>query len=354
MTEPKELNYDELIRPADTSTDAGGNDNDAGSDDGQRDDQEGDEGTDQGNVGDEGAGSGDGAKPDADADYRKDLQARLSARYGENVKVPEGLTRDQELEFIERLAYSRLHPEAVAMNQALVAGKKPEEYLKELSFFDDRIRMDDADLIKAVYRDQWGKSEKRPDGWDDEKIAATVQKMDDNGTLAIEAEKARDAYRESKSKRQEQAERFAAGSKAPDFADPKVLEAYGKNIEAGMRSVLKETNGSLFGLDFGKPENQDRLVAKVQHLLKPDPKTGQTQWDLSMSKNNEFLKAVVLYDMYQTGALERALASKSAETKRRILEGLDDKPSSSGGVKPKPGQLDFSRLTRPAETYTPK
>lgn len=284
------------------------------------------------------------------AEFRTGLQSRLAATMGADFKVPETVTPENYEDYLIRLGQERvqLHPEAARFQAALAAGKKPQDYFQELNAIPSRIAMDDNTLLTTTLRERYGKTDAKPDGWDEDKIKGTVQALESQGMLALQAEQVREGLRELQQKREQEAAKYSA-PKGPDVASPEFVAELSKNVNADVVDILKETKGNLYGLDLSKAGDADKLSQRLTHLVKPDPKTGLSPFEQAMQSKGAYLKQVLLWDMVQKGAIKAEITAGKEAAKKSVLENLDLAPDTTGGGTRNEGDgIDLEALRRPA------
>jgi hypothetical protein len=290
----------------------------------------------------------------ASPDFRTAMQQGLLAK-GLQVELPEDLTAENWYEKVAPLLQPKLDPEVYAIQDALNGGKTMEQYMQERSEPERLIKLSDEDLYSAMLKQRYGKSDKNPEGWDDEKVARLTESKKANGSLEIEAEDIRITLREQRAKQQEElaklAEQRAKGQQQVqrDLSDPKVQQEFDQAVEAASKEVVKD--GKLFGIDLGKVDDLSGLTQRAKKLLTPDPKTGLSPTDARLQGNNAWVKMALLMELAETGTLASLLKGQSEEFQRSILGQLDLVPgTTSGTARPKDGSLDLDRLSRPSMT----
>lgn len=307
---------------------------------------------DRGDSGGSGAGTqggGTGTKPDASTgQFGERLLTQLKAKYGFEGQLPDGVSEDNFLDTIEDLLVPDIHPEALRLHNALSQGQKPEEYFAQWSHFDRLLALGDEELMRTTFTERYGKSEKNPEGRTAEEIDRTIEGMKSNGMLMLEAERLKDSLRQQKAARDKEASTYSGG--AAREPDPKEVERFHKSIDTGIKEVIGQSKGTLYGLDLGEQASQERLAARVKYLLTPDPKKkGVSPFQEMLAKNNNMLRVAILADMAEQGVLSKMVMRKVEQAKDGIYKTLETRAPAAGGGNAGTDQgPDYSRLARPS------
>jgi hypothetical protein len=125
----------------------------------------------------------------------EDLRVKLGID-AKDFKMPEGLTKENYFEKLTDAIYEntdfgdqQFHPELAKINDLINKGIPFEKAISEYSKFNDINNLQPKELVELSLKQNYGKSESNPNGWDDEKIKTTLEKMEQSGYLDIEAEK---------------------------------------------------------------------------------------------------------------------------------------------------------------------
>ena len=339
-----EIDYGRLSSPSGTSEND--TDEDYTSDDDENDTDDNSENSeDQPDKG-KAAGQEKSEESEGSSSFRENLQAKLRERYGADIEVPETITEDNYIEFVQQAALSNLHPEARRLQAAIEAGQNPEEFFRSYGNIEARLKMSDTDLMRMAYKEQYGKSEENPDGWDDDQLEVALKKSDDNGRLMIEAQEYRKQLRMNLAKRKEEGASYGQ-PKRKDFSDPKVQTEFKELVRKGVSPLLKEK--TLYGLDIGKPEVRNQLTERVEYLLRPDPNTGISPTVKLLQSNDGLIRAAILLDMAEKGAISATVQRRVEQVKKKYLDELDVNPPKGSGGQARDGGIDLELLGSPAQ-----
>lgn len=315
---------------------------------------DGGESTDDGNGEDDddpaegkGGGSDDDATKSA-AQFRQTLESSLTKRFGREIKVPETVTLETADEFLVGLVEQSLHPEVRRFQAALAQGKKPADYFAEINQNDRLIAMTDSELVSHALRSKYGRSEANPSGWDDDKIARHVKAMEATPEqMELQAEQIRDGLRKEKADREKELEKYSPRQKV-DYASTEFITGFTKEAQSAMANVVKEADGDFYGIDLSKEGAVDVLTKRAIELIKPDPKTGISQFDADLQSNDAVIKMALLWDMAKRGRLRAYVNQEKQKAKADVLDRLDLTPRTVKGGQRKDGALDLDLAARPS------
>jgi len=262
--------------------------------------------------------------PSLDTKFHQNFINKLYDKYGDDFELPEGTNAENFYDKIEEAIANvhapRLHPDVIKMQNAVDAGVDPREYISRMTDT-SRIESMDADsLVRISLQQNFGKSEKRPNGWDESKIEDTIKKMDNSGLLEIEAEKIRTKYVEEK---EGLADRLAGE------AQQRRQHEYTQMSQA-RETQIKDTLGSfqkmndVFGIQLSQSEKAD-FSENFRYLVTPDEKTGVAPM-VEMLQSNENLAKVAYLLSKGDSKVRQALTNAKEGGKRSFLDKLDPEP----------------------------
>jgi len=263
-------------------------------------------------------------------------------------KLPDGLSEDNYVDKLTEFIYEntefdtpQLHPEVERINKALSEGVAFDEVIKHYSQVNDVINLDSKELVKSHLKSTMGKSEARPNGWDDDKIESTITKMDNSGLLDIEAERIRDGIRISRQGYLEQ----AAQQRASDN-QKRNHELAGVREQQISKSVeYLNTLDNIYGVPVSKAEVQE-FKDDFRALTTPD-ETGMAPL-VQLLQSNENLVKIAYMLTRGDDSIRKALHSAKEGVKKSFLEKLDPEPrlpKRTGTVDP--GKIDLDALAEP-------
>jgi hypothetical protein len=325
--------YSSLVAPAEfhSGEDEGG------------DEGEGEGGSDEGKGGDE----LDEATKSA-AQFRQTLQSSLTKRFGREVKVPETVTLETADEFLVGLVEESLHPEVRRFQAALAQGKKPADYFSEINHSDRLIAMNDQELVAHALRSKYGRSEANPSGWDDDKITRHVKAMEATPEqMELQAEQIREGLRKEKAEREKELERYSPRQRV-DYGSAEFIAGFTKEAQSAMENVVKEADGDFYGIDLSKDGAVSVLTKRAIELIKPNPKTGISEFDADLQSNDAVIKMALLWDMAKRGRLRAYVNQEKQKAKADILDRLDLTPRAAKGGQRKETAIDLELASRPS------
>lgn len=239
-----------------------------------------------------------------------------------------------------------IHPEAAMMQAALDSGKTLEQYYQERTEPDRLIKLDDETLVTEALTRKYGKTDARPDGWDAEKVKAVVEGK--KADLPLMAEDIRENLRAQKLKSEEALKAYVPQQQdAPYNAnDPKVVEQFKAAVKTSVTDLAKE--GTLYGMPLGNEMTADKIAARVEALLTPDPKTGISITEARLQKNDAYVKMALMLELAEAGHFGKVLKDQKDGVVRMFAELLDKTPPTESAGGAKEGGIDLNRLGAPA------
>lgn len=320
----------------------------------------GEEGDDKGDDKGEGDGGAEGAKG-SDGDDFKPSPAWdiISNRLGEDFKVPEDLSQENEQEKIDEYfskIYSKGEDDMPQLAKDIIDAHKSGEFderqfLQEKASVFDRTKMTDDELIKEEYVKAVGiKSDKNPDGLTEEDINESIEKLS-----PVEKRIRANKIRESDKARMENVRQ------EPETAKLKRIENYNKVLDEVVPKLTEEFEKdddlrSISGIDLGKAKVKEysEVFKKGMSL---DEKTGQAELIGKILNDDKMLFKVGMFLEYEnqiSESIQKLVSSAKGEGKDSILDNLDLNPSKSKGTA---GESEMSeeekqaRLNAPEGTY---
>jgi hypothetical protein len=278
-----------------------------------------------------------------------EMLASLSERYGDKFRINmDGLNEENVMERIEDAIYDarlseRLHPEVEKIQKAIDSGMSIEDYYSRMKQSMDIKKMSAKDLVKLSLSQNYGKSEFRPNGWDEEKINATVDKMESSGILDIEAERIRESYDIATAK---MADDLAKQASEKRFAEKqKMDELRTQSVEETINyfNTLNEINGIQISQSDKATFAEDFRIATT-----PDPKTGLAPLYEALQSNENMAK-VFWFLSKGDKQMRTALTLAKEGAKNDFLAKLDKTPRQT--VKSAPHQtqeINLNALVEPA------
>jgi hypothetical protein len=279
-------------------------------------------------------------------DFHSGIIAKMKAKYGEDFELPKDTNADNFYdkveEAIEYMKAPQLHPEVIKMQKAIDAGVDANEYIQKMTDTTSVTNMNANDLVKLSLKQNFGKTEKRPNGWDDAKIDETIKKMDNSGLLEIEAEKIRTKYVEEK---EQLAERMSTEAR---LAQQEQMNQMHTERESQIKNTLGEFSkmNDVLGIQLSQSDKSE-FAENFRYLVTPDQKTGVAPLVEMLQSNENLAKVAYLLSKGDTKVRE-ALSKAKEGGKKSFLDKLDPEPrvAKKSGVQ-NTNEIDLDALAAP-------
>jgi len=270
------------------------------------------------------------------------------AKYGDKFDLnTKDITEENFTERIEEAIFSakqsELHPEVQKFNKAISQGVKPEEYIQKYSKSLDIESMPSKELVALSLKQSYGKTEQRPNGWDDNKIEDTIKKMETSGLLDIEAEKIKTNYQEN---RATMAERLANEQR-------QMRETEERSINTERDRQIKEsinyfnTLNDINGLPISQSEREG-FVDEFKYLVTPTQETGMSPLAEALQSNENLVK-IAWYLKKADSKIRESLSQAKENTKNNFFNKLDPEPKLPKKTGPVQSTgIDLDALVAPA------
>lgn len=279
-----------------------------------------------------------------------DLVRSMENKYGERFQLGNDLTSENFFERLEEAMYNakveqtQLHPEVEKFNRAVSSGVDPNEYIRNYNQSLQVESMDPQDLVRLSLKQSFGKSEQRPNGWDDAKIDSTIKKMDSSGILEIEAEKIKTTYQYE---RETLSENMSNQRKA--FESNEAVRINGER-ETQINESLAYFNklNDISGLPLTQSEKESFIV-DFKHMITPDPNTGMAPLMESLQSNENLVKVAWLLSKSDS-KIREALTLAKENAKNSVYNKLDPEPRLPKRSGPaRADEINLDALAEPAE-----
>ncbi len=304
-----------------------------------------DEGT-KGN-GDQGRRDASSKKSPANA-VALHVQKELQRKFGPEATVRTGSISEM-LEDLEELFNQPLHPEVARLQQHMQNGGNLENDLQGRTRNKQLLAMtDDKEFMKTIYKERFGKSDKRPNGLDDDRIVALVAKKDASGDLELEAFEEREKLTKAEADLEKENKQYSEGGPRFNPKDPEQLRGFHDTINKSVLTAAKTLR--IPGVDLSKAESIADAQRLARHYFTPDEK-GLTPYDRKMMGNENLVRGMLLLHYYENGVFDKALKEESNKGKLSVMKKLSVQPRPAGGGKSGKSGPDMGRLLAP-ETFT--
>jgi hypothetical protein len=278
---------------------------------------------------------------------------KVKKRYEEfGYEIPEDLNETNAVDRLDALydavrkdqTASNLHPEVEKLQKAIESGIKPEDFYKTMKGYAEIEDMPSHDVVRASLKQNFGKSDKRPNGWDEDKIESTIRKMDQSGLLEIEAEKIRTEYQERKLQAADEM------IKQQNYQRQQQFTQMTKQRDDSIKSALGYFNKleNINGLPISQSEKSE-FVEQFRYLVTPDEKKGVSPM-LEMLQSDETLVKVAYFLSKGDAKIREQLTRSKEYAKNDFLNKLDPEPKitqSRGGFPST--EIDFDALAAPSQ-----
>lgn len=279
----------------------------------------------------------------------KDLQKKLELT-DEEFKLPEGLTEENYLDKYNEFLYENtefddnIHPELKKINDLVSKGVDFNEALGAYQRMNNLEKLSDKELVSLSLKQQFGKTEERKDGWDEDKINERITKMDNSGYLEIEAQRLRDQIANEKNNintRYEESIKTQNEKRNSEF-ETKRTEQINKSLEflSGMKDV--------YGIPVSKAELAE-FKEDFKYLVTPNEKGMAPITEFLQS--NENLVKFAYFLKKGDAKIREALTKAKENAKQSIIDKLDDEPKLPKKIanSRSEGAIDLDALSREAK-----
>ena len=279
-----------------------------------------------------------------------DLKKRIEMT-DEEFKLPEGLTADNYIdkyneflnENVEFEGTEQLNPSLRPLNDMVNKGMDVNEAIKAYNTMNNLTSLSDKELVGLYLKNEFGKNDKRTDGWDEAKINAQLTKMDSSGSLEIQAHQIRQNIQREKETlaanyERQQAEQYQKQSKEFEAKRNEQIDSSLKYL-SGLKDV--------YGVPVSKADLQE-FQNDFRTLVTPNEK-GVTPL-AEMLQSNENLVKVAFFLSKGDSKVKEALTRAKEVAKKNLIDKLDEKPNlvKKGGTSADPGAIDLDALSKPA------
>lgn len=279
-----------------------------------------------------GADAGKGAATPAEAKtapIAQRAQEYLATRTGGKIKLPEGINDDNAFEAFEDAIWGSLDPRVRQFQDAIDRGMTPDDWVKNYRSVDQLIGLDDKSVLREKLRSEVGRSASRPEGWDDARIDAHLdrQSQKDPDDFALKAEQYRNQLRETKAKQDK--DEAARGAARINPKDPAYRARLEQDVVASVERVIS-TSPRLYGLNLAAEGGKDMVAAAVKEMLMPDA-TGSNEMQRLLRSEDGVTRAALLLYMGKTGLIEKEMTRGKEAVKRNMVDLLDPTPPTNNG-----------------------
>ena len=258
----------------------------------------------------------------------KELQKRLGLT-DEEFQLPQDINQENYFDKLTEAIYantefenqqeSNLHPDIARLNELVSNGIPFEQAIQEYNHIDNLASLQDKELVKLSLMHKFGAGEDNPNGWSQEKIEATLAKMENAGYLEMEAEKVRgELYteRETVSERMLQEQHYYQQQESIQMNAAR---------EQGIKDALSylQNQNDIYGLPISKAEISE-FADDFKYLVTPD-ETG-TAPGIRMLQSNENLAKVMYMLKKADSKVRETLDRAKAGAKQSIIDKLDNQP----------------------------
>jgi hypothetical protein len=259
----------------------------------------------------------------------KELQKRLGLS-NEEFQLPQDINQENYFDKLTEAIYantefegqqeSNLHPDVARLNELVSSGVPFEQAIQQFNDIDNLSNLNDYDLVKLSYMHKFGADENNPNGWSDEKIEATLAKMEATGMLEVKAEEVR---AELEAEKQTAFEQMSYEQQLQQQQEQVYLEQVRqKGIKESLEFLNKQND--IYGLPISKSEISE-FSNDFAYLVTPNPETGNAPI-VDWLQSNENLAKVAYIMTRGDSKVRQAIAQAKAGAKQSIIDKLDNNP----------------------------
>lgn len=263
-------------------------------------------------------------------------------------EMPDDITEENFIDKIDELYASnvnrpKLHPEVEKFNEAVSKGVNPDEYIKTLQGINQVLEMPAEQLVRLSLKSNYGKSENRPAGWDDDKIESTIKKMEASGLLDVEAEKIKVSYQNEKQTAAQRMTEQAQARRNEQITQMNTLRD--QSIKSSIEYFNKLDN--INGIPVSQSDKHE-FTEQFRYLVTPDENKGLSPL-LEMLQSDETLVKVAYFLSKGDAKIKEQLTRAKESSKNDFLNKLDPEPKITqkrSGMQST--EVDFDALAAPA------
>tara|TARA_R110002020_G_scaffold90584_2_gene220626 strand:+ start:5189 stop:6337 length:1149 start_codon:yes stop_codon:yes gene_type:complete len=257
----------------------------------------------------------------------------LKEKFGDDFNIPEDVTADNYMEKLYGVMNRNLDPRIEAMQKAVDEGGDLNQVIQSYNQSSAIDTMDSKDLMSQALKQQYN--------WDDEKIQATIDKMDNSGALEIEAERVRENYKNYQSQ-QEAVKQQQEIEQRTRYQEQQTQER-GKQIDDTLKYI--DTLDNVYGIPVSKAEKSE-FSNFFREVTTPDKDGNAPLMDLLQS--NENLAKIAFTIFKGDDKMRNAISNAKSGAKSDLVDRLDSQPKTSKkGAQPNAGHVDFDALAAP-------
>ncbi len=257
----------------------------------------------------------------------------LKEKLGDDFNIPEDVTADNYMEKLYEVMNRPLDPRIEAMQKAVDEGGDLNQLIQSYNQSSAIDTMDSKDLMSQALKQQYN--------WDDEKIQATIDKMDNSGTLEIEAERVRENYKNYQSQ-QEIAKQQQEIEQRTRYQEQQTQER-AKQVDDTLKYI--DTLDNIYGIPVSKAEKSE-FSNFFREVTTPDKDGNAPLMDLLQS--NENLAKIAFTIFKGDDKMRSAIGNAKNGAKSDLVDRLDSQPKTSKkGAQPNAGHVDFDALAAP-------
>lgn len=281
----------------------------------------------------------------------KDLQKKLGLT-DEEFKLPEGLTEENYLDKYNDFLYENtefegednIHPELKKINDLVNKGVDYKEAVAAYQRMNDLAALPDKELVALSLKQQFGITEERKDGWDENKINERISKMESSGYLEIEAQRLRDQIKEEKDKINSQYEESVRQRNEKSATETEKLRT--QQIDKSLEYLSGITE--VYGIPISKAEITE-FKEDFKYLVTPNKETGVSPI-MELLQSNENLVKIAYFLKKGDAKVREALTKAKESAKKSVIDKLDDEPQlpKKTAAPMNEGAIDLLKLTEPA------
>jgi hypothetical protein len=278
------------------------------------------------------------------------LKEMIGKRYSD-LQLDDNADEETIFKALEERFRPQLHPVAARIQHALQQGQNIEEAIGSLTRHDRLLQMDDENLVALAYQNEYGRSENRPHGMDQDAIVSQIKSMANNGTLRLQAIKLRDSILAQKQKEEEAFQSYQPQDQTPDWSDPNTRKEFVQKVIDPSINNLISSKAKIPGVDWAKPDHINTIKAEMMEFMTPTKELNNLS-PFAKDVQDNLAQVALVWKLFKSGAFSAHQQRGKEEAKDSFLKQLGMIPPTSQ-QQPKPSDAEAADILAAFSTNTP-